>query len=222
MQGIVKRVAYHLQSYEIVKGKILAGELKRGERINESQLAQELGISKIPIREALRMLEQDELLVSRSEGLMVNPLEFADMKEIYETRIMLESYAAGIGCGYITPEEVQLLEDCVEASRRFHHAGDAAKVVESNTQFHDLILRACPNQHLKKIIDRNRSLSIIARVGEFLAYQRDDGYLDEHSAIVEAIRQKDAGRTEKMMREHISNDLAFYIHMNRQGGCEQP
>ncbi|MFA6809352.1 MAG: GntR family transcriptional regulator, partial [Eubacteriales bacterium] len=81
MSSIIKNTLYHLQVYEITKEKILSGELKSGERIYENKISQELGVSRSPVREALRMLEQDEFLVLTPSGLIVNPMEFEDMEE---------------------------------------------------------------------------------------------------------------------------------------------
>ena len=92
-QRTVKKVAYHLQVYTLLKQDILSGKIAAGMRINEYNFAKEFGVSRSPVREAVRMLERDGLLVPCSNGTMVNPLEGEAICEIYQARLVLESYA---------------------------------------------------------------------------------------------------------------------------------
>ena len=121
-QRIIKREAYHIQVYEIVKNQILSRKLPSGEKINENALAQSLGVSRSPVREALRMLEQDELVVPSSSGLIVNPLNVENMKDVYECRMVLESYAARLSAAALSAEDLQ-------KEARFHMDAEAAESV---------------------------------------------------------------------------------------------
>ena len=210
-QRIIKREAYHIQVYEIVKNQILNRKLPSGEKINENALAQSLGISRSPVREALRMLEQDELVVPSSNGLIVNPLNVENMKDVYECRMVLESYAARLSAATLSEEDLSQLESYVNQAMSFHNIRNTKKVVQINTAFHDSIIEGCHNTYLKTMIERNRSLSVLARTQEFSAYKRDASYLTEHMDIVRALQQRDGDLAEKLMRRHIQGDLAFYL-----------
>lgn len=210
-QQVVKRASYHIQVYDILKDQILSRKLSSGEKINENALAQSLGVSRSPVREALRMLEQDELVVQSANGLIVNPLNVEDMKDVYECRMVLESYAASLGAATMTEETLARLENYVHQSMVCHRTGDMDKVVEVNTAFHNEIIASCKNTHLKNLVKRINALSILARVQEFSGYKRTPEYLDEHAAIVEAMKQRDVDKVEMLMRNHIRGDMMFYL-----------
>lgn len=211
MNYIQKSIPFHLQVYEIIREKILSGELKGGERIYENKISQELGVSRSPIREALRMLEQDEFLVlNSSSGIIVNPMKFEDMEEIYQCRMAVEPFAAKLALERINEEDISVLQQCVKEAKEYHNKKQFNKVIEANTCFHDLIVEKCQNTRLKAFIQKIRSLAILSRVSEFQCYQREDGYLAEHEAILEAIILKDENGVEIRLRDHIVNDYAFY------------
>jgi DNA-binding GntR family transcriptional regulator len=218
MSNIQKSVPFHLQVYEIIKEKILSGELKGGERIYENKISQELGVSRSPVREALRMLEQDEFLVyNPPSGLIVNPMNFEYMEEIYQCRMAVEPFAARLALESIREEDISTLEQCVKEAKEYHNKKQFSKVIEVNTRFHDLIVEKCRNSRLKAFIQKTRTLAILSRVSEFHCYQREDGYLAEHEAILEAINMKDENELEKRLRNHIMNDYVFYKEqLNKQ------
>ena len=211
MNYIQKSVPFHLQVYEIIREKILSGELKSGERIYENKISQELGVSRSPVREALRMLEQDEFLVlSPSSGLVVNPMNFKDMEEIYQCRMVVEPFAARLALERIDEKDISALQQYVKEAKEYHNKKQFNKVIEANTYFHDLIVDKCQNTRLKAFIQKTRSLAILSRVSEFQCYQREDGYLAEHEAILEAIILKDENEVENRLRDHIVNDYVFF------------
>lgn len=218
MGGVIKNVAYHLQIYEILKEKILSGELRCKEKINEFALAQEMGVSRSPVREALRMLEQDDLIVPGNNGLIVNPMEYEDVLEIYDCRIVLEPYAAGLGCENVTEDILKQLKEMVSQSLKFHEQGKIREVILCNTRFHDLIISLCSNKHLKRITERTRSLSMLARNQEFSVLNRPKEYLAEHEEIIEALRALDRDRVEESVKKHIIGDKAFYMQCAKANG----
>jgi len=210
VSSIKKSAPYHLQVYEIIKEKILSGELTRGERIYENKISQELGVSRSPVREALRMLEQDEFLVLASSGLIVNPMEMRDMEEVYQCRIAIEPFAARYAVNILTQENIDELQNCVDNSKQYHKNKKFNKVIEINTCFHETIIQNCGNRRLQNILERISSLALLSRVSEFQCYQRKDDYLEEHQAVIDAIKQKDEDLVETTLRNHIINDLKFY------------
>ncbi|MEY8339274.1 GntR family transcriptional regulator [Lachnospiraceae bacterium 62-35] len=216
---VVKKVAYHQQIYEILQEKILSGELRSGEKINEFGLAQEMGVSRSPVREALRMLEQDGLVEGRSaSGLSVTFLNYRDALEIYDCRRCLEPFAVRIGCQYVTEAVLKQLEEYVEKSKQYHEEGNMKEVVQYNTLFHDKIIELCPNKQLKNSIDRIRNLSRLVRNEEFIGSNRPKGYLIEHEMLIEALRERDGLKAERLLTEHIAADKEFYIQQSLKRG----
>lgn len=118
MQKVVKRTSYHQQVYNLLREDVLSGRLKSGERIRQNSLAERFGVSRSPVREAVRMLEQDEILVSSDTGLIVNPLDPVRLQQVYECRMVLESYAVRAAAS-IPPAQMDVLRHCVRA-RIFH------------------------------------------------------------------------------------------------------
>lgn len=207
---IEKKLPYHLQVYTQLKNEILSHRITGDEKINESALSQKYQISRSPIREALRMLECDKLLVYTTNGLIVNPLPPEEVKEIYECRIMLESFAAQLTAKVITDEQLEYLANCISAAKEAHSRGDVQAILEQNTNFHEGIIEMCQNQYLLNLYNINRNLIILSRSNEL--YHRSDAYYtEEHRKILEALRGHDGSYVEKCMRRHIENDLNYYL-----------
>ncbi len=210
MDIVQKSTPYHLQIYEILKEQILTGKIKSGERLLENKISIELGVSRSPVREALRMLQQDELIIINTNGLIVNPMEYLEMEEIYQCRIATEPYAAKLATKNWTKDDSESLKEIIEKAKQHHERKEFIKLVEANTFFHDSIVQKCNNSRLVAIIDKLRSLTILSRRAEFECYNRDDEYLVEHYQILEALTTKDGIVAEKALRNHIENDYKFF------------
>lgn len=210
MDSIIKNMPFHLQVYQILRESILTGKFQPGERLLELKLSQELGVSRSPIREALRMLEQDGLVVTMDNGTVVNPMDVEDVKEIYECRIATEPYAGFLATQKIKDEEIAELEQLVNEAEVAYDLKESEKVVDLNTAFHDQIVRIGGNRRLTEIVDKIRSLSILARNTELKVYSRPREYLDEHKEIVKALKGRDASEVERVIRMHIENDWDYY------------
>jgi DNA-binding GntR family transcriptional regulator len=210
MERTVKKTAYHLQVYALIREDILSGRLALGQRINEYSLAKEFGVSRSPVREAVRMLERDGLLVSTTNGTMVNPLEDRAICEIYQAQQVLEAFAARDCAENMTEKELAELERCVQQCKQAHAQNDMQQVVALNTKFHKTLVSYCQNRLLCTMIDRQMDLAFLARRKEFTTYHKQDEYLSEHSEILRAIQAKDADAVEACVRRHIGHDLAFY------------
>ena len=222
MERVVKKTVYHHQVYEIVKRQILSGQLPSGQRLSESGLAQSLGVSRSPVREAMRMLEQDQLLVSTPGGLIVNPLDPETILEIYECRILLESYAARRGVSMLSDDDIRLLEQYVQQSMQSHDRQDFEQVIAYNTRFHEMLNSCCDNKLLRRTMENNHHLSLLARAQEFACYKRDPSYLQEHMAVAEALKLRNPELVEARMREHINNDRRFHLERSHPSDAPGP
>lgn len=210
MASVIKNMPFHLQVYQILRDSILTGRFRPGERLLESKLAQELNVSRSPIREALRMLEQDGLVITVENGTVVNPMEVEDIEEIYQCRIASEPYAGYLAALRISDDEITELEQLVHEAEVAFNQKESERVVELNTAFHDLIVRISGNRRLIEIVDKIRSLSILARNTELKVFSRPCDFLDEHQEIVKALKGKDAHIVESVIRKHIENDWKYY------------
>lgn len=210
MDSVIKNMPFHLQVYQILRESILTGKFHPSERLLEAKLSQELGVSRSPIREAMRMLEQDGLVVTLDNGTVVNPMEVEDIKEIYQCRIATEPYAGFLATQMIKDEEIAELEQLVNEAEVAYDQQQSERVVDLNTAFHDQIVRIGGNRLLSEIVDKIRSLSILARNTELKVYSRPRDYLDEHKEIVKALKGRDAYIVESVIRKHIENDWNYY------------
>jgi len=210
LASVIKNMPFHLQVYQILRESILTGKFRPGERLLELKLAQELGVSRSPIREALRMLEQDGLVNTMDNGTVVNPMEVEDIEEIYQCRIATEPYAGFLAALKIKDEEIAELEQLVNEAEVAYDQKEFERVVDLNTAFHDQIVHISGNGRLSEIVDKIRSLSILARNTELKVYSRPRDYLDEHKQIVKALKEKDAHIVESVIRKHIENDWKYY------------
>jgi len=210
MDSVIKSAPLHSQVYEILKKQILTGVIKTGEKIQENKIAQDFGVSRSPIREALRMLQQDGLVTSALGGLIVTPLMLEDVEKIYQCRLAMEGYAARLCATRMTEELAAELHTCIEKAMYFHEQKDSDQVIFYNTMFHDGIIHGCDNEYLQSLISRNRALVLLARTHEFRIYMRSGEYLKEHLQLLEMMKKHNCEAAEATMREHILNDWAFY------------
>jgi len=210
LDSVIKNMPFHLQVYQILRESILTGKFQPGERLLEFKLAKELGVSRSPIREALRMLEQDGLVITMENGIVVNPMEVEDIEEIYQCRIATEPYAGYLAALKITDEEIAELEQLVNEAEVAYDQKESERVVDLNTEFHDRIVQISGNRRLSEIVDKIRSLSILARNTELKVYSRPRDYLDEHKEVVKALKGNDAHIVERVIRMHIENDWKYY------------
>ncbi|MGD9570018.1 MAG: GntR family transcriptional regulator [Sedimentibacter sp.] len=207
-----KSLPFHLQVYDNIKERIIAGQLKCGDKIQEVRLSKELNVSRSPVREAIRMLENDGLIVKRENILIVNPMTYEDTIEVYECRILLESYAAGIAAIKICDSNIAKLEICINNMIEFNNNSEDnyLKIVNNNSKFHRIISEASEHKLIIEYIKKISALSMLSRANEFYVFKRGLEYIDEHINIFNSIKARDSIRTENCVKEHINNDLKFY------------
>lgn len=192
--------------FETLREAIINGQLKPGERLMEIQLAEELGVSRTPVREAIRKLELEGLVVMvPRKGAYVADISSRDIVEVFEVRGALESLAAGLAAERITPEELENLErillrisECVERK-------DLEALVEADSEFHDALYRASRNRKLSQIIWASREQIQRFRANSLGQPGRMRDALEEHKKIVEAISQRDVALAQRLAVEHIEN-----------------
>jgi DNA-binding GntR family transcriptional regulator len=185
-----------------LRDQILNGELSRGTKLVEEKLATELGVSRTPIRESIRKLEQEGLIKDKK---VVNPTE-TDLRNIFQVRILLESFATRNAAIYMNEFSLQRLHECVQIGRN----GSSEEVMKANQEFHELIVQASNNPVMIDMIDRMQSIIYLFRKTVVL-YKRLF-LIDEHEEIYRAILAHDGDRAEELMKSHLQADLEFCLH----------
>ncbi len=189
---------------ETLRDAIRKGVLKPGERLMEIQLADELGVSRTPVREAIRKLElEGYVIMMPRRGTYVANLSIRDVNEVFEIRTSLDSLASGLAAERITDEELEQLQRLLVAIGGYIEQGDMDKIVETDTKFHDLLYTASRNSRLTGIIFNLREQLTRFRTASMSYPGRLRATLEEHRRIVEAIAQGDVKEAQAASEYHM-------------------
>ena len=191
---------------ETLREAIRSGVLKPGERLMEIQLADELGVSRTPVREAMRKLElEGYVIMLPRRGTYVANISIRDINEVFEIRTTLDALASGLAAERITEEELEQLERLLVSIGENIETRNMKKVVEDDMEFHDLLYKASRNQRLVGIISNLREQMTRFRSMSMSYPGRLKKTLEEHSRLVEAIAQRDVELAQKLAVEHMEN-----------------
>ena len=203
--------------FNTLREAILRGDLVPGERLRELQLASKLGVSRTPIREAIRMLEQEGLAITiPRKGAIVAGMTEKDMQDVLEIREALEELSVQVACDKITEEEIAELQKNMKNFEHSLKSGDLKKMAQADVEFHDVIYRATDNPKLISMLNNLREQMYRYRVEYLKNPQNHEQLLKEHEAIYKGIVEKDKDAVTEMIRKHISNQVAVVKHMIRE------
>ncbi len=198
-----------------VREDILSGKYKDSEELKENTIAAELGVSRTPVREALRQLELEGLVsIIPNKGAYVTGISEKDVHDIYVIRSYLEGLCARWACEHITEEQIEAMEETIYLSEFHARKGHNEQLVELDNRFHELIYEASNSKILNHVLSdfhhyvervRKISLSSSGRAVESN---------EEHKLILEAIRNRDGAKAEALAHEHIVNTMQ---NISRQG-----
>lgn len=204
------------QIYDIIKSSILAGELKPGEKVNVSQLAEKYNISRTPLREALRQLQIEGLLVQDHLGLSVVKLEETDFKDLYECRLMLEPKIMGLILKTVADKELEEIEKLLLYAEEAFKSEDHLQLLELNAQFHDRLLEASPNKRAVHLLQQVRSFLLLYRANILKNNEHNREILKEHRQILDALIARDEIAVYQTVENHLLNDLERGTNMIRE------
>lgn len=204
--------------YDSLKRSILHGKLKAGQRLIEETLANQVGISRTPVREAFHKLERDDL-VSRlpKGGFAVREFTKEDVEEIFGIRIALESYAAYLAAIHITEEKISALEKKVNESEQALKRGDDDKAVQLHTEFHDLLYKSCKSKKLTEMINNFRDYFYRYRSALLHAPGGFKTSLSGHHQMIEAMRKKNPKLVERLVRDHLERGKEIVLKEIHEG-----
>lgn len=202
--------------FNTLRQAILRGELKPGERLMEIQLANKLGVSRTPIREAIRKLELEGLvLMIPRKGAEVADITEKSLRDVLEVRKALEELAVQLTCDKITKEQIRELEQAAEQFKKTLKSNDITEIAEADVRFHDIIYLATDNQKLILLLNNLREQMYRYRI-EYL--KRADKYsqlLAEHEEIIRHIEKKQKKEAAEIVCKHIDNQVAAVMDLIR-------
>ena len=206
------------QVFEQIKGMILRGEIHPGRRMIESEIALSMGISRTPVREAVHKLEAEGLLTPLPKGgYVVRGLTISDIEDSFDIRSILESFAGYLAATRHTEDEIIPLELKIEEFQRYLDRGDLGRLTMVNTEFHDTLYGLSRSPRLIKMIHGLRDeiyflRKIILNSEEMARLSNRD-----HRQIIEAIKQREAEKVERQIREHILRGKEFVLNEIKKG-----
>ncbi len=189
-----------------IQNDILNGVYEPGENLIETKLSEELGVSRTPVREALRQLELEGLVQSvPNKGVTVKGVSAEDIQDIYTIRMLIEGLAARWAAEKITDEELDELKEAVDLEEFYTMKSDYSHLLKLDTRFHDIIFKASKSMPLMHTLSTFHHYVQKARKISMSSAKRAAEVLSEHKAILQAIIDKDAARAEKLTTAHVKN-----------------
>jgi DNA-binding GntR family transcriptional regulator len=212
-------------AYLVLRQAIVEGRYRPGERLVEQRIAAELDLSRTPIREALRSLEAEGLVVIEiNRGAVVRPIDVAELDDLYELRARLESFAAHRAVGRVDHEQLERMDEAIElfdlhAARAAEGDPDGLRAVnEANARFHEAVLEAARHERLGVLLRRATDVPLVFqafRHFDLPAMERSNLF---HRLIRAAVAGDDADRAEALMSEHIYQGRDVLLQQLRDGG----
>ncbi len=188
---------------------ILNGELRQGERLVEGQLAERLGVSRNPVREALRSLESTGLIeVVPRRGAYVSTIDTRAVHHLQHVRILVEGYAVEQAAERRDPDSIGQIRRCLEKARQATERNDQVAAAACHRDFHLALEAAAGIPFLKQVLDPLRSQTEM--VFSVVTDRRGLITWEEHEAIYEAVASGDAQRAKQLVRHHITNALESF------------
>lgn len=192
--------------FNTLRQAILKGELAPGERLMEIQLAERLGVSRTPIREAIRKLELEGLvLMIPRKGAEVAKISEKSLRDVLEVRRSLEELAIELACQRMLPDAVEELEQRQEEFKNAVLNGNPMEIAETDEAYHDVIYKGTCNDRLIQMINNLREQMYRYRLEYIKDEDKRQVLLLEHDHILEAVRRRKVEEAKEAMREHIDN-----------------
>lgn len=192
--------------FNTLRQAILKGELTPGERLMEIQLAERLGVSRTPIREAIRKLELEGLvLMIPRKGAEVAKISEKSLRDVLEVRRSLEELAIELACQRMSEDEIKQLEEAQASFRKAVESNDAMTIAETDEHYHDIIYFGTGNSRLVQILNNLREQMYRYRLEYIKDADKRQILLIEHDNILKAVRSRHVAEAKAAIREHIDN-----------------
>jgi DNA-binding GntR family transcriptional regulator len=202
------------QAYNEIKMRIITCAYRPGEVLSEAGISEELRIGRTPVHQAIHRLMMDGLIsIMPRKGVMVAPVGVDEVMEIIDVRLVIECYCARLAADRADDSELQHFQEILDASEKATNQRDVEKMMLFDREFHDTLARAAGNTVLADIL---RSLHERSLRFWFISLRDPDHHrnvLEQHRAIVAALKSRRPDAAENAMREHI---LAFHRNVTRQ------
>lgn len=207
-RAVLNRASLSQQAVEELRRRITGHDLLAGQRLDESALADELGISRTPLREALKVLSAEGLIELRPRrGCYVTELGHGDLEDIFPIMALLEGEVAREAALRVTAADLKRLERMHASLEAHAAAGDVDHYYEVNHVFHEALQLIAGNRWLQQVIGDLRKILKLSRQRSLRLEGRLQGSLAEHQSLMDALRMRDGDRAERVMKAHLLAQL---------------
>lgn len=213
----IKKATLHIQIADRLREMIMTGDLKEGDKINENQLCTAMGISKTPLREALRVLSAEGLIsLVPNRGSFVTKPTIREIKEMFEVMSVLEGVCARSAAERMHAQEFQHLETLHEGLETEFERRDQRAYIRINNRYHSFIQELAGNQTLNQIVNGLRKKILLHRFQSLNLAGRFQDSIREHRELLKAFRERNPERAEQLMKAHLQNQALALEKLVRQ------
>ena len=192
--------------FQTLREAILRGNIKPGERLMEIQLSQQLGVSRTPVREAIRMLELEGLVnMTPRKGAAVAAISEKSLRDVLEVRCALEELSVRLACERMSREQFEQLRTSNVKFAQVAEGEDITEIAKSDEAFHDIIYYSTDNDKLILLLNQLREQMYRYRIEHIKIKERRSMLIREHQEIIDALRERDSQTAVLVMRRHINN-----------------
>lgn len=215
-RSLQRRKSLYEQTYQALRDSVLAGELLPGDRLVETQLAEQLQVSRTPIREAIRQLQREKLVAADANGwLRVITVSAAEAEQLYDCRMALEILAVTAACEQARPAQVKKLQQLVEKAKKLSQETltvyHGQRLLEVDYQFHSLIAASSNNDCLISLLDQVFGKMALLRMQTTRHNPRVLEICQEHQVICDAIAHQNPAAAQTAIQSHLSASKARVV-----------
>jgi DNA-binding GntR family transcriptional regulator len=196
--------------YWSLRKMILRGELRPNEALVESEIAEQMEVSRTPVRQSLQRLELDGLIVSRKRRWVVYEYTCSEVADIYDVRAALEAHAVRLATIRATEEQIQDISKAWLPATSASLTGGAERVV-ANERFHDLLTSSAQNGRLMSLIEQSRLFNFNARIASLYTPQEFEESSDQHIRLAKAVAARDADTAARLAQSHVETALSLIL-----------
>jgi len=205
-KDFITRNSLHAELLNRVRELILQGELPQGTKIPERELCERYGVSRTPMREALKVLAVDGLVwLEPNRGAWVSKVTLEELEEVFPVMGALEALSGELACKHISDEEIDVIRKTHAEMLKFYHARDLGNYFQTNQAIHEAILAASGNSELATMYN---SLAARVRRARYLANMTDERWaqaVEEHEQILKALEKRDGKKLSSILRKHLQS-----------------
>ena len=212
-----EKATYHVRIADMLRDMMMTGKLKEGDKVNENDLCSTMGISKTPLREALRVLSVEGLIkLVPNRGAFVTQPTFEEIEEMFDVMSLLEGFCAGAACENMRSQDLAHLEKLHAQLEKQYEQRDQEGYIRINNQYHSFLQEMAGNRTLNQIINGLRKKILLYRFQSLSAPARFESSIQEHRKLLEAFRQRDSKQADILMQAHLKSQSVALSQLVKQ------